>query len=75
LLKQVYNRKDLAEELTQETFYQAFLSLHRYRGNCDISLIKTGVTTAKPTTKMKYVEVLVIIFIKIREQCNTKKAD
>jgi RNA polymerase sigma-70 factor (ECF subfamily) len=36
LLKQVYNRKDLAEELTQETFYQAFLSLHRYRGDCDI---------------------------------------
>lgn len=37
LLRQVYNRKDLAEELTQETFYQAFLSLHRYRGDCDIA--------------------------------------
>lgn len=36
LLKQVHNRKDLAEELTQETFYQVFISLHRYRGECDI---------------------------------------
>lgn len=27
---------DLAEELTQETFYQAFLSLHRFKGNCRI---------------------------------------
>ena len=27
----------LAEELTQETFYQAFLSLHRFNGKCKIS--------------------------------------
>ena len=26
----------VAEELTQETFYQAFLSLHRFKGNCRI---------------------------------------
>lgn len=26
-----------AEELTQETFYQAFLSLHRFRGDCQMS--------------------------------------
>lgn len=26
----------LAEELTQETFYQAMLSFHRYRGECQI---------------------------------------
>lgn len=24
----------VAEELTQETFYQAFISIHRYRGEC-----------------------------------------
>ena len=27
---------DLAEELTQETFYQAFLSFHRYDGSCEM---------------------------------------
>ena len=27
---------DLAEELTQETFYQAFLSIHRYNGSCEL---------------------------------------
>ncbi|MDE7390640.1 MAG: RNA polymerase sigma factor [Lachnospiraceae bacterium] len=26
----------LAEDLTQETFYQAYLSLHRFKGNSDI---------------------------------------
>lgn len=26
----------LAEELTQETFYQAFLSIHRFRGGCEM---------------------------------------
>ena len=26
----------LAEELTQETFYQAILSIHRYRGGCEL---------------------------------------
>ncbi len=27
---------DTAEELTQETFYQAYLSLHRFRGNSEV---------------------------------------
>ncbi|MGN0115245.1 MAG: RNA polymerase sigma factor, partial [Acutalibacteraceae bacterium] len=27
---------DLSEELTQETFYQAFVSFHRFEGKCDI---------------------------------------
>ena len=26
----------LAEELTQETFYQAFVSFHRFEGRCEI---------------------------------------
>jgi RNA polymerase sigma-70 factor (ECF subfamily) len=30
-----YN-KSLAEELTQETFYQVFISLHRFKGKSDI---------------------------------------
>ncbi len=29
-------QQGLAEELTQETFYQAMLSFHRYRGECQI---------------------------------------
>ncbi len=29
---------DLAEELTQETFYQAVKSIHRYNGDCKISV-------------------------------------
>jgi len=29
---------DLAEELTQETFYQAVKSIHRYNGKCKISV-------------------------------------
>ncbi len=28
--------RDLTEELTQETFYQAFVSFHRFRGESDI---------------------------------------
>lgn len=28
--------KELTEDLTQETFYQAFLSLHRYKGSSDM---------------------------------------
>ena len=30
--------KDLAEELTQETFYQAVKAIHRYNGECKISV-------------------------------------
>ena len=26
----------LAEELTQESFYQAFVSFHRYNGSCEL---------------------------------------
>ncbi|MEA0562293.1 RNA polymerase sigma factor [Lysinibacillus irui] len=29
---------DLAEELTQETFYQAVKSIHRYNGDCKVSV-------------------------------------
>ena len=29
---------DLAEDLTQETFYQAYKSLHRYNGTCKMSV-------------------------------------
>lgn len=29
-------QRQLAEDLTQETFYQAMLSFHRYRGECQI---------------------------------------
>ena len=36
LLKNVGGNAELAEELTQETFFQIFLSLHRYRGECQI---------------------------------------
>ena len=28
--------RDLAEELTQETFYQAFVSFYRFRGDSDV---------------------------------------
>lgn len=27
---------DLCEEMTQETFYQAYISLHRYNGKCEM---------------------------------------
>lgn len=36
LLRLTHNR-DLAEELSQETFYQAFLSMDRYDGRCRVS--------------------------------------
>ena len=36
LLSMTYNH-DLAEEMTQETFYQAIRSLERYDGSCKIS--------------------------------------
>lgn len=31
------NQADLAEELTQETFYQAMGSVNRFKGNCSVS--------------------------------------
>lgn len=33
LLRLVHYQNALAEDLTQETFYQAYISLHRFRGN------------------------------------------
>ena len=36
LLKLTSNQADLAEELTQETFYQAILSFGRFRGGCHV---------------------------------------
>ena len=47
ICKKYYNRvylfifklcgnKELTEDLTQETFYQAFKSMHRYKGNSDM---------------------------------------
>ncbi len=35
-LYRLCDHHDLAEELTQETFYQAFTSMHRYQGNSEI---------------------------------------
>lgn len=32
----ISKNKDLAEELTQETFFKALKSIHRFRGDCDI---------------------------------------
>ena len=37
LLSQCHSAQ-MAEELTQETFYQAYKSAHRYNGNCKISV-------------------------------------
>lgn len=36
VLKLAYYRDDIAEEVTQESFYQAFISLPRFRGECSI---------------------------------------
>ena len=36
LYRTCQNDHHLAEELTQETFYQAFRSMHRYNGKCSI---------------------------------------
>lgn len=36
LLSKTHN-EDIAEELTQETFYQAIKSIHRYDGSCKLS--------------------------------------
>lgn len=36
-LYKLTSNRELAEELTQETFYQAFLSFHRFEGKSEIS--------------------------------------
>ncbi len=35
-LYKLTEQRDLAEELTQETFYQAFVSFYRFRGDSDV---------------------------------------
>lgn len=35
-LYKLTEQQDLAEELTQETFYQAFISFYRFRGDSDV---------------------------------------
>lgn len=51
LMKLTKGRKDLAEELTQETFYQVFLSLHRFKGK---SKIKTWIIEIAKHTCYSY---------------------
>ncbi|PHV69490.1 hypothetical protein CS063_15615 [Sporanaerobium hydrogeniformans] len=38
ILKILNNQIEVAEELTQETFYQVFISLHRFKGNCKLKI-------------------------------------
>ncbi|MDF2801006.1 MAG: polymerase, sigma-24 subunit, subfamily [Anaerocolumna sp.] len=45
-------RFDLAEELLQETFYQAFISFNRFRGDCEI---KTWVCQIAKNTYYSYI--------------------
>ena len=40
---------DLAEDLTQETFYQAYKSIHRYNGNCKMVLLSIKHHITHPT--------------------------
>lgn len=35
-LSKLCDDPDLCEEMTQETFYQAYISLHRYNGKCEL---------------------------------------
>ncbi|MDE6567464.1 MAG: sigma-70 family RNA polymerase sigma factor [Lachnospiraceae bacterium] len=51
LLKWSHGDYSLAEELTQETFFQVFLSLHRYRGDCSI---KTWICQIAKNVSYKY---------------------
>ena len=51
LLKMVNYKEDLAEELTQETFYQVCISLHRFKGECEI---KTWICQIAKNTCYKY---------------------
>ncbi len=53
LLKWTDGNETLAEELTQETFFQVFLSLHRYRGDCKI---KTWICQIAKNVSYKYFE-------------------
>lgn len=51
VLKLTGYRDDLAEELTQESFYQAFISLDRFRGECEI---KSWLCQIAKNTYFKY---------------------
>ena len=51
LLKWSHGDYSLAEELTQETFFQVFLSLHRYRGDCSM---KTWICQIAKNVSYKY---------------------
>lgn len=51
LLKWSHGDYSLAEELTQETFFQVFLSLHRYRGECSM---KTWICQIAKNVSCKY---------------------
>ena len=35
-LMRIIRNREIAEELTQETFYQAYKSFHKYNGNCEL---------------------------------------
>ncbi|MDE6852352.1 MAG: sigma-70 family RNA polymerase sigma factor, partial [Lachnospiraceae bacterium] len=51
LLKWSHGDYFLAEELTQETFFQVFISLYRYRGDCSI---KTWICQIAKNISYKY---------------------
>lgn len=51
LMKLTNGRKDLVEELTQETFYQVFISLHRFKGK---SKLKTWIIEIAKHTCFNY---------------------
>lgn len=53
LLRWTNGRKDLAEELVQETFYQVYVSLVRFRGN---SSIRTWIYQIAKNVACKYYE-------------------
>lgn len=53
VLKLADYRDDIAEEVTQESFYQAFISLSRFRGECSI---KSWLCQIAKNTYYKYLK-------------------
>ncbi len=53
VLKLADYRDDIAEEVTQESFYQAFISLSRFRGECSI---KSWLCQITKNTYYKYLK-------------------
>lgn len=53
VLKLANYRDDVADEVTQESFYQAFLSLPRFRGECSI---KSWICQIAKNTYYKYLK-------------------